>query len=159
MLVVVRGLYVGFRSGFFSELLRVVSYGLALVAAFHFGGELAEFLTLKTFLNQATASAAAFAAIFAGVFLAAKLLTAIVLKLIKQGEGGFLSRLAGSAVGVCRWLVLLSLIFMLIDYVQLAPLKSDVQDKSVSGPYVARIAPMLFDFLSSLSPQLSGVRQ
>ncbi len=83
-----------------------------------------------------------------------KLLTMLFLKLLKVGDGGFIYRLSGLVLGACRWVILLSLLFMMIDMLPLEPLKVDIHRRSVVGNSVARLAPVLFDFMSSLSPQL-----
>lgn len=152
---VLRGCYVGYKSGFFPELLRIAGYLVTVIVTFHFHETLAQLLTLKTFLNSATASMVSFFLLLTGVFLAAKLVTTIFLKLLKVGKGSFFYRLTGLALGICRWVILLSLVFMLIDYSPLTPLKSDIHNRSYVGPKISVIAPTLFDFLSNLSPQLA----
>ncbi|MBI3315777.1 MAG: CvpA family protein [Candidatus Omnitrophica bacterium] len=153
-IAVLRGGYVGFRSGLFPELLRIAEYVLTVVVAFRFYEPLAQFLTLKTFLNISTATTVSFSVLVVGVFLVAKLITMFLLKLLKVGEGAFFYRLAGLIFGACRWVVILSIAFMLVDHLPLHSLKTDIHDRSVVGPKVSKVAPMLFDFLSSLSPQL-----
>ena len=155
LVALLRGLYVGYKSGFFPELLRIAAYLATVIVAFQFQEPLAQYLILNTFLNQAMSRAVALAGLLSGVFLVTKLLRALLLKLLKVGEGGLVNRLIGAAMGGCRWLVLLSLIFMLVDYLPLGPLKTDIHTRSMTGPRVVRVAPVLFDFLSSLSPQLA----
>lgn len=154
-IAVLRGLYVGYKSGLFPEILRILAYVVTVVVTFHFHDTVAQYLTLKTFLNQATAAAIAFFVLLVGVLFAMKLVTSVLLKLLKVGDGGFFYRLMGSVVGAIRWVILLSLLFMVIDYSPLAPLRTDIHSRSVTGPRVAMIAPMLFAFLSTLSPQLA----
>ena len=154
-LAVLRGCYGGYRSGFFPELLRIVGYLLTAMVTLRYQEALAQYLTLKTFLNLTTATAVAFAALLIGVFLITKLFVMILLKLFKVGEGAFFYRLLGMVMGACRWLVLLSLLFMLIERMPfLAALKTDIQERSFVGPSLSRVAPVLFDFLSKISPQL-----
>jgi membrane protein required for colicin V production len=154
-IALLRGCYVGYRSGFFSELLRIASYLITVIAAFQFRETVAQYLTLKSFLNYTTASVIALIALLAVVYGLMKLLTTLLLKLLKVSAGGFIQRLLGLAMGVCRWLVLLSLVFMLIDLSPLSLLKTDIHDRSVVGAKVSQIAPTVFDFLSRLSPQLT----
>ena len=154
ILAVLRGGYTGFRSGFFPELLRSAGYLVTVIVTFHFHGSLARTLTLNTFLNEGTASAVSLVLLLGSVFLVTKLLTMLVLRMLKVGEGGFLYRVAGAVFGAGRWIILLSLIFMMIDHLPLGPLKTDIHERSVAGPVISRVAPSLFDFLSALSPQL-----
>ena len=154
-LVVLRGCYVGYRSGFFPELLRIVGYLVTVIVTFRFHETLAQTLTLRTFLNSATASALSFFSLLAATFLLTKIVIAIFLKLLKMGKGGVLYRVIGLLLGACRWIILLSLIFMLIDHSPFAPLKTDIHERSHLGQKISLIAPTLFDFLSKLSPQLT----
>ena len=155
LVAVLWGFYIGYKSGLFPELLRIVAYLATVIVTLRFREPLAQYLTLKTFLNDTTANALAFFVLLLGVYFLLRLLTIILLKLLKIGQGGFFYRLIGALIGGCRWVILLSLVFMLIDNSPLTPLKTDIHQRSLSGPQVARIAPTLFDFLSTLSPQLA----
>lgn len=154
-LAVLRGCYVGYRSGFFPEILRIFSYLVTVVVTLRFYEQLTQFLTLKTFLNYQTARGIAFFILLAAVFGLMKLLIMMLLKLLKVGEGGFIYQFLGLVLGAGRWILLLSLLFMLIDLSPLDPLKADIRQRSMSGKEVARIAPTIFDFLASISPQLA----
>ena len=154
-MAVLWGCYVGYKSGLFPEILRIAAYLTTVIVTLKFHEPLAQYLTLRTFLNNATANAVAFFTLLIGVFILLRLITIIVLKLLKVGEGNFVYRIIGGVIGGCRWVVLLSLIFMLIDRSPLEPLKTDIHQRSFVGPKIATIAPMLFDFLSTLSPQLA----
>lgn len=155
LIAVLRGFYVGYRSGLFAELLRIAAYVVTLVVTFRFQTELAQLLTLKTFLNQATSDALAFTLLLAGVFILTKVATWLLLKLLKVGDGNFFYRSAGMILGACRWVILLSLVFMLMERLPMESLSKDIRERSVTGPKISRIAPVLFDFLSTLSPQLA----
>ncbi|MGH7198782.1 MAG: CvpA family protein [Candidatus Omnitrophota bacterium] len=146
---VIRGCYVGFRSGFFPELLRIAAYLITAAGTLAYYEHLAQFLTLKTVLNYTTARALSFFLLMAGVFFLTKILIMLLLKLLKVGEGGVFYRLLGLGLGACRWVLLLSLLFMMVELSPLTPLKTDVHSRSLVGPKVARVAPALFDFLSS----------
>ena len=159
VVAVLRGFYVGYKSGFFPELLRIAAYLATAVITLRFREEAAQFLTLNTFLNAGTAEAVSLAGLIIVVFVLTKLVTLIILKMLKLGEGAFIYRLLGLVLGGCRWLVLLSLAFMLVEGSPLSGIRGDIKERSVSGPRISTIAPTLFDFLSSLSPQLSVSRK
>ena len=154
LVAILRGCYVGYRSGFFPELLRITAYLVTVIVTLHFREPLAQLLTLRTFMNYTTAGTLSFLLLLVIVFSITKLITALFLRLLKIGEGGVLYRLIGLALGACRWVILLSLVFMLIDTSPLTPLKTDIHERSVVGGKVSVLAPTLFDFLSAISPQL-----
>lgn len=154
LLVTLWGCCRGYKSGLFPELLKIASYLVTVVLTFRFYEPLGQYITVKTFLNLTAATAVSFGSLLIVVFVVTKLLTMLFLKLLKVGDGGFVYRLLGLVLGACRWVILLSLLFMMIDMLPLEPLKADIHRRSVVGNTVARIAPVLFDFMSSLSPQL-----
>ncbi len=155
MIAVLRGCYVGYRSGLFPEILRILAYLVTVVLTLKFHETLAQILTLKTFLNQTTSDALSFFVLLVGVFALTKVLIWLLLKLLKIGQSGMIYNLAGMVLGVCRWVILLSLFFMSVDYLPLETLKKDIHERSVVGSKIVRIAPTIFDFLGSLSPSLS----
>jgi uncharacterized membrane protein required for colicin V production len=158
-LALLRGVYIGYRSGFFAELLRLTAYLVTLGVTFHYHKALAEFITLNTFMNQEAATVLAFAVLLIGVFVAAKVVTLLLQKLLKVGEGGFFNRSLGILGGTCRWLLIVSLTFMVIDRSPFTPLKRDISERSITGSTVARVMPMMFDFLSRVSPQLGAPKK
>ncbi len=154
VIAVLRGCYVGYKSGLFPEILRIVSYVVTVLTAFHFREPVTQFLTLNTFLNATTSSAVAFFTLLVLVFLVTKLFSVLLLKMLKVGEGGFVLRAVGMLFGAVRWVLLLSLLFMLIANSPMTALRADIERRSLIGSEVSRVAPTLFDFLSNLSPQL-----
>jgi len=155
VIAVLRGAYVGYKAGLFPEILRIVAYLVTVIVTLRFHEALAQLLTLNTFLNAATANAVAFGALLLVTFVLCKLAQMLVLKLLKMGDGGVINKLLGLLLGACRWLIILSLAFMLIEFSPLTTLKTDIRERSVSGPRIASVAPTIFQFLSSLSPQLA----
>jgi uncharacterized membrane protein required for colicin V production len=147
-----RGLYVGYKSGLFQELLRVAAYILSVLVTLQLFGFVAQHLTLHTFLNEGSAKAVAFSSVLAAVYMAIKILRAILVKTLKVGEGDTAQRIAGALLGGARLLVLLSFFFMLIDMTPLRELKTDLHERSLTGPHISMVAPQIFDFLSRFSP-------
>jgi len=149
-----RGFYVGYREGIFPELLRIASYMITVLVAFYFYDQVAQQLTLRTFLNNTTATAVAFVALIVAGFFVTLLIRMLLLKLLKVGEGGFFLRFIGLLLGGLRWLILLSFVFMLVDRSPLSQLKKDVHARSVVGEQVSQLGPVIFDFMAHVSPQL-----
>jgi uncharacterized membrane protein required for colicin V production len=153
--VCIRGIYVGYKSGFFPELLRIASYIVTVIVAFRFHELLGQWLALKTLLNVTMASMAAFVLILVVTFFLTLLIRKLLLKMLKVGQGGFFARLVGALLGACRWVLLLSLFFMLVDCLPLLQLREDIHKRSLTGPVLSQVAPTMFDFLSSVSPDLA----
>lgn len=154
LVALLRGFYVGYRGGIFPEVLRLASYIVTILITFSYYEPLAQLITLKSFFNATTASAIAVAVLLAAGFLATKLISVMLLKMLKVGEGGVIMRLIGMLLGGMRWMVLLSFLFMVVDRSPLQQLKKDVHNRSVVGEQISKAGPMIFDFMSNLSPQL-----
>lgn len=151
---IIRGLYVGYRDGYFAEILRITSYVISILIAVKFYPALSAQVTLNSFLNAAASSVIAFGMLLIGGFIGTKLLRSLILKLLKVGEGGVPGKVIGLLIGGCRWLILLSLILLLIDRLPVSQLNKDIHERSLTGHKVAAAGPVIFDYLASLSPQL-----
>ena len=154
LVAVMRGLYVGYKSGLLQEVMRVAAYLLSLLVAMQFHGLIAQQLTVRTFLNETTAKAAAFTVVLIAAFVLLKVLRTVLTKLLKLGESGGLQKMLGALLGGVRWLVLLSFFFMLVDATPLKELKTDVHERSLTGPTISQAAPVLYDFSSQILPKL-----
>ena len=146
-----RGLYVGYKSGFFQEVLRIVAYVLTLVLTLEFQGMAGQYIALHSMLNEETSSLVAFVAVLVAVYGALKLLRMLMAKSLKLGDGGGGQKALGALVGGARLLVLLSFFFMVIDKMPMKELKTDVHECSLTGPYISQAAPVLYDFVRQSS--------
>ena len=155
LIALLRGLYVGYKSGVFHEILRVAAYAVTIFVTLYLFEPLAQYLTLHTFLNITSSRVVSFTGTLVLVYILAKVLRAVLVKLLKVGEGGFLNRMIGGALGGARLLVLLSFFFMGVDYSPLSQLKADIHTRSLTGPKIAMVAPVLVEFMSHLSPSLA----
>jgi uncharacterized membrane protein required for colicin V production len=153
LVALLRGLYVGYKAGFFQELLKIVSYVVTMVLTLHFYEALAERLTVQSSLNESTARIAAFAMLLVGVYVILFVVRKVLVKMLKLGDGAA-QKVFGALVGGSRLLVLLSFFFMLVDATPLKELKTDVHERSLTGPTISQAAPALYGFLSNVSPEL-----
>ncbi len=145
------GLFIGSRSGIFKELLRFVVYVLALLGSYFLYQPIGEYLTLHTFLNDNSAKALAFAASVIALFILGKLLTMLILKMLKTSEKGAANRIGGALLGASRMLVLLSFVFLIVDHSPLSQLKKDLHSRSLTGPYLTPVAPTIVEFVTQFS--------
>lgn len=152
LVAVLRGLYVGGKSGIFHEVLRVAAYLVTIAATFYLFEPLAQYLTLHTFLNIEVARGVSFVGALVLIYILTKLLRAILVKLLNVGEGGFFNRMIGAVIGGARLLLLLSFIFMGVDYSPLSQLKEDIHKRSLTGSKIVEVAPALVEFMNYLTP-------
>ena len=155
MAALLRGLYVGYKSGIFQEALRIVAYVLTLVLTLQFQETAAQYIALHSMLNEDTSRMVAFVAVLVAVYAALKLIRILMIRGLKLGEGGGGGQKAlGALMGGLRLLVLLSFFFMVIDSMPLKELKADVHERSLTGPTISQAAPILYDFIQQSSAKL-----
>ena len=158
LIALLRGLYVGYKSGVFQELLRVAAYVVTILVTLCLFEPAAQYLTLHTFLNIDSARIIGFVAALIIVYLLTKVVRMLLVKLLKPGEGGAVNRLLAAAIGGARLLVLLSFFFMGVDHSPLTQLKADIHTRSLTGPKIAEAAPTLVAFMSQMAPNLMPPR-
>ena len=147
-----RGAFVGYRSGFMAELLRIFVYGATGFIAFQFGPMLAPYLENHLSLEpELTRQLGTVLAAFVS-FLLLRFLVVVILRVVKAGEG-FVYNLAGMAIGIVRWAVVLSALFLVVHQSGIAALIRDIEQESRFAPPILPIARTAFDSLSGL---LSG---
>jgi len=149
-----RGLYVGYKSGVFQETLRIVAYVLTLVLTLKFQETAAQYIAMHSMLNEETARMVAFVSVLVAVYLVLKLVRILMIRSLKLGEGGGGQKVLGALMGGARLLVLLSFFFMVVDSMPLKELKTDVHERSLTGPYISQAAPILYDFIQQSSAKL-----
>jgi uncharacterized membrane protein required for colicin V production len=151
LIALLRGLYVGYKSGVFHELLRVAAYVVTILATLFVFEPAAQYLTLHTFLNIESARAVGFIGALVLIYLLTKVVRMVLVKLLKPGPGSAMNGMIGAVIGSVRLLVLLSFVFMGIDHSPLSQLRTDIHTRSLTGPKIAEAAPVLVEFMSHLS--------
>lgn len=154
------GLFIGSKSGIFRELLRFVAYVLTFLGSFFLHEPIGQYLTLHTFLNDGSAKILAFAASVVVLFIVSKLITMMIIKMLKVSEKGAANRVGGAILGAGRMLVLLSFVFLMVDHSPFSQLKKDLHSRSVTGPYLTPVAPTIVEFVTQLSAgQISSLKK
>ena len=153
------GLFKGYKSGIFQELLRFAAYAVSLLGTFQLYNPLGQYLTLHTFLNEASAKAIAFGAALVALYVVAKIFRMILIKMLKVSDSGTSNRIGGALLGAVRMMVLLSFVFLMVEYSPFAQLKKDLHVRSLTGPYLSRVAPTLVEFVSQVTSGFGSAKK
>ena len=151
-----RGAFVGYKEGFFAEVLRIVVYGASTIGAVLLAPSLSPTIQSHLSFDGDLALTVSMILISIALFLMLRLVALILLKVIKAG-GGFLFNLLGLAVGIGRWAVILSIVFMSVKQANISVLYEDISEKSRFAAPIIPIAPTGYDYLSSVLPSLPAV--
>ncbi|MFT5206936.1 MAG: putative membrane protein required for colicin V production [Candidatus Omnitrophota bacterium] len=147
----IRGAFIGYRDGFFQELLRMFLYIVTLAVLTAFSGEFANIVTDKTFLGEGTATLL--------VIIAMALITYLVLKIIldfvlrtSELQNNFALKIVGLFGGMVRWSGLISLSLWTTQKYPQLPI--DILAGSEWAEYFVPIAPTLVEFATNVIPEI-----
>lgn len=148
-----RGAFVGYKEGFFAEILRIVVYGASTIGALQLAPSVSPTIQSHLSFDEDLALTVSIVLVSIALFLMLRLIALILLKVVKTG-GGFLFNLLGLAVGIARWAVILSIAFMAVKQTHITVLYEDISVKSRFAQPIVPIAPTAYDYLSSVIPVL-----
>ena len=144
-----RGAWMGHKTGIFKELLRLMSYFVTLFCIVQYASRLV--LYIQSYwppFTGAWAEIAGGAAVGVAAFLACKLVTMIICKLVKSGEG-FLYSFLGVFAGMTRWALVMSAVMMFLSQANFTLVAEDVENVSRLAPYIRPIAPTAFEYIAT----------
>lgn len=150
IVILLFGAYRGFKTGLLLELIQFASFFIAIIAAFKLKDWGATFVE-RYVSQEGLAQLIALVAIFAVVVLALNLIGHLLKKLLNLTLLGSLDDLAGAFVGVLKWALTISIFIWLFTFFEIK-MNAEFTEGSLLYPYVAAIAPYLFDTFSFLGP-------
>lgn len=130
--------FLGFKNGLIYEITSIVAIVLGIWLAYHFSDLVASLLTNVTF-----AKPVAFIIIFVATLLLVHLVGKFATKIIKLLIPGAVDHIFGLLFGVCKVLLVCSVIFYTIQDIDKREiiLTKDTKEKSLTYQYVEPIVP------------------
>ena len=128
----------GFKNGLIKELASVVALILGIWATIKFSDMVASW-----FGNSGTMKVVAFVLIFVGVLVIVHFAGIIIEKIIKLVIPGFVNNLFGLIFGVCKVLIIFSVLIYFVNIVDKKEwiIKHDVKENSFFYKYIEPIVP------------------
>ena len=83
-----------------------------------------------------------------------KLVALGLTKIVKLSFSDKIDKWGGFIAGLLRGAVLMSLLFMLFGIIQVDYLVKSVDERSLTGPYVEKIAPNVYQAIARTSPEV-----
>jgi len=151
-----RGAYVGYKEGVFAEALRFCVYGTTFLVGVRFASDLSPVLEKHFSLDAELAKIASMILLYIATFLILRVLALVLLKIIKPAEG-IIFNLLGLTLGVARWAVILSIVFMTVQTANIQVLTQDINEKSQFAKPIIPIAPTAYGYLASFLPDLPAL--
>lgn len=142
----------GFRKGFISQAVSLVSLVLGAWLAFKFSEPVGEWIKTMADVNGVILQVLSFTLIFLVVYLVLLLLGKIIQSLVKVVMLGWLDKLLGVFFALLKMLLILGLIIICIDAVNstLPIIPSKTLDESVLYHPIKSVADVVFPYLKEL---------
>ncbi len=142
----------GFRKGFISQAVSLVSLVLGAWLAFKFSEPVGEWIKTFADVNGVVLQVLSFSLIFLAVYLVLLLIGKLAQKFVKFVMLGWLDRLLGMTFGLIKMVLILGLVIICIDAINatLPVIPAETLDGSVLYHPLKSIANVIFPYLKEL---------
>jgi membrane protein required for colicin V production len=105
--------YQGFNKGMVISMATLLALGIGIWAGLHFSDLISDLV--KTYINEEYESLISFSIIFIGVVILIMLLGKVLEKGVNMAQLHILNKIGGAVFGVCKVLLIASVVFMIFD--------------------------------------------
>lgn len=148
VILLIRTSYIGAKIGLSTELFKVIGVLLGLYFGMKYYSVVGSWMASKISLPPEISEGAAFLILVLLSTLILKLVTFGLEKIVKLSFADKLSKWGGFIIGLLRGGVLLSLLFMFFGIIQVDYLVKSVEERSLTGPFIQKIAPVTYQAIS-----------
>lgn len=149
-----RGIFVGYKSGGFVELMRFVVLMLTLAVVVAFNGTLAAYVQSHTLLSADLSQKTVIVLLGLITFMVLSWIMGLILKFASM-DNNWVMKIIGITLGGLRWAMLLSFALFALNSLELLVIGKDVLQESRWGGVIEPIAPGIIDFANGTVPKAS----
>ncbi|MBN3038996.1 MAG: CvpA family protein [Candidatus Omnitrophica bacterium] len=153
LVFLIRGGYIGLERGFSIELFKTIAAVAACVISTIFYNNLGQWLTSHSFLSLQVANFLAFLFLFFLLLFVFKIVRIIIFRVMHLELVYGWEKWGGFTLGLLRSAVFASLFIFTLTLLPIQYLKESVEEKSLTGPSIKRIAPRVTDFILRFKPK------
>lgn len=148
--LLIRAGYIGFRLGLAAELIKLVGLTAGFFVGFRVYQGWGDVVARSSFLSIEWASALALAILVVGVYVAVTRIQLFFGNLVEVNFQDRLSQAGGLLAGLFRGLLVMSVVLVVGLQLPSPYLQASIQEHSLSGYQIARMAPGIYDGLCAL---------
>jgi uncharacterized membrane protein required for colicin V production len=149
---IARGIFVGYKSGGFVELVRYLNLGLTLALLIAFTPTLAAYVQTNTLLSEDLSQKVVIVLVGLIAYMLFRTIFSLILKFASM-DNNWVMKVIGMLLGAFRWAILLSFALYAVNSLQLVVVGKDVLEKSRWGSAIGPIAPNVVEFASGIVPR------
>lgn len=158
VILLIRTSYIGAKTGLSTEIFKIVGVLLGLYFGIKYYSVVGSWMSSKISLPQEVSEGAAFLILVLVSMLSLKLVTWGLEKIVKLTFADKLNKWGGFIIGLLRGGIVLSLLFMFFGIIQVDYLVKSVEERSLTGPLVQKIAPVTYQAITEASLQDFQIR-
>ena len=150
LILLVRMGYIGFRLGLGAELLKLAGLTAGFLAGFRYYQQIGDGLAQRTFLSIEWASVLALGAIVIAAYFLVTRTVRLLEKVVQVNFEKRFNQIGGLLAGVGRGLLVSSVVLVACQQLPTPAMQESIQEHSLSGPVVSKMAPVVYDQLREL---------
>ena len=145
-IVLLLGAIIGFTRGLSHQLPRLIALIATTVVSIHYYDRISQLVTEHSTISPIVSQMASFFLLAIGTNLVAKLIFSVCAKLGHVDFVYTLERIGGIGMGVCRYLLLLSLISYFINILSVPVIEELYSTRSLGGKMILEFCPQVHDY-------------
>ena len=153
VILLFRTSYIGARTGLSEEIFRIIGILLGLFFSIKYYSALGSRINASIALPQELIDGITFLILILLSILTMKLVSLGLAKIVKLAFADKIDKWGGFIVGLFRGAVILSLLFTLFGILQVDYLVKSVEERSLTGPYIEKIASNVYQVIARTSPE------
>lgn len=153
VILLFRTSYIGAQSGLSNEIYRIIGVLIGLFFSIKYYSPLASRITASIALPQEIVEGVIFLILILLSMLTMKLTALGLTKIVKLAFAEKIERWGGFIIGLFRGAILMSFLFMLFGIFQVDYLVKSVEERSLTGPYIEKVAPNIYQVITRASPE------
>ena len=137
--------YIGFKMGISTELVKLLGVLVGFFVSFRYYQELGDALSHATPIPVEWAAAVVMVALVLFLYIVVTKGLTLLEKLIQVSFHPKLKSVGGLLVGLVRAALVVSILLVVCRQFRSPYMESSIQEHSLSGPFVSRVAPAVYD--------------
>ncbi len=153
VIIIIRISYIAFQDGLSHEIFPVITVVARIVICLNYYNKIGRYISENLLkMPLPVANFLSFLVLAVGTGLIFKLVRMLLDKIIKVEWHPLIERFGGLLFGMVRAFLVTSLVMMTITLAPFKYLQWSVRDKSVTGMYILRIGPSIYEKISGVLP-------
>ncbi len=151
VILLIRTSYMGAKTGLSTEIFKMIGVLSALYFGIKYYPLIGSWMGSKISLPTEVSEGAAFLVLALISILSLKLMSFGLEKVVKITFADKLSKWGGFIIGLSRGGLILSILFMFFGIIQAGYLLKSVEERSLTGPFIQKIAPFTYQAITKAS--------